>query len=430
MDDNKRVCAPCKGNLRGTLPPCPLKCGSKKCKAYRDKAPLDFSNKPIVWVLGGPGSGKGTQCERIVAKYGFTHLSTGDLLRAEVGSGSERAKCLSSIMEKGGLVPNDIVLELLKEAMAKKFDESKGFLIDGYPREKDQGVAFERVIAPVTVLRCLTGMNLARPSTLAPSRRMIPRAGVRRAGLKRIPVELVLGCPFETHSINVVILYFKASCETLVKRLLGRAASSGRADDNEETIKLRINTFLANNDQVLALYPCKLQTIDAETDVETIFKQVEAILDPLVKARKLLRLYHPLVYEDTIRRHKSLYIKLQICAAHCFSVDKLFHHKRKPSYDAIDIAGTGDCPSSRLVDDCRVTFPHFEPSVGSQHTPIAPERSELSCLLPRLQLCLRSPNPATMLSEAHTQASVSLGVSIWVAALQTAALSHQPNARL
>ncbi|KPJ21415.1 Adenylate kinase isoenzyme 1 [Papilio machaon] len=115
--------------------------------------------------------------------------------------------------------------------MARAAD-SKGFLIDGYPREKSQGIAFENTIAPVTV-----------------------------------------------------ILYFEASCETLTKRLLGRAASSGRADDNEETIKLRLKTFLDNNDLVLAQYPDKLRRINAEATVDQIFSEVQKILDPIVATK-------------------------------------------------------------------------------------------------------------------------------------------------
>ena len=65
----------------------------------------DLKNSRIIFVLGGPGSGKGTQCEKIVEKYGFTHLSSGDLLREEVASGSARGKKLTEIMEKGELVP-------------------------------------------------------------------------------------------------------------------------------------------------------------------------------------------------------------------------------------------------------------------------------------------------------------------------------------
>ncbi|KAF9798431.1 hypothetical protein SFRURICE_010018 [Spodoptera frugiperda] len=161
---------------------------------------IDTSKKPIVWVLGGPGSGKGTQCEKIIAKYGFTHLSTGDLLRAE-------------------------------EAIVSRAADSKGFLVDGYPREKSQGIAFEQAIAPVSV-----------------------------------------------------IIYFEASSETLTTRLLGRAASSGRADDNEETIKLRLKTFLDNNQQVLDQYPDKISRINAEASVDTIFDEVQKILDPLIMA--------------------------------------------------------------------------------------------------------------------------------------------------
>ncbi|KAL1478584.1 hypothetical protein MTO96_034977 [Rhipicephalus appendiculatus] len=85
---------------------------------------------PVIFVFGGPGSGKGTQCEKIVQKYGFTHISSGDLLRAEVKSGSDRGKQMNEIMKTGGLVPLDIVLQLLKEAMVKDLDKAKGFLID------------------------------------------------------------------------------------------------------------------------------------------------------------------------------------------------------------------------------------------------------------------------------------------------------------
>lgn len=86
---------------------------------------------PIIWVLGGPGCGKGTQCDKIVAKYKFTHLSTGDLLRAEVASGSPKGQELQEMMSKGVLVGNDVVLSLLAAAMSK-VENSTGFLIDGY----------------------------------------------------------------------------------------------------------------------------------------------------------------------------------------------------------------------------------------------------------------------------------------------------------
>nr|CAI5862677.1 unnamed protein product [Callosobruchus analis] len=117
-----------------------------------EMAPIPNLKVPIIWVLGGPGSGKGTQCDKIVAKYGFTHLSSGDLLRAEVASGSPRGKELSDIMERGELVPVEVVLELLKEAIIKALPTSKGFLIDGYPREKEQGILFEKNVAPVNLV--------------------------------------------------------------------------------------------------------------------------------------------------------------------------------------------------------------------------------------------------------------------------------------
>lgn len=193
-----------------------------------DKAPLREAKLPIIWVLGGPGSGKGTQCDKIVSKYGFTHLSSGDLLRAEVQSGSTRGKQLTEIMEKGELVPMFVVLDLLAEAMLANLQGSKGFLIDGYPREVAQGQEFEKEIAPCTQ-----------------------------------------------------ILYFEVSDATMTERLLNRGKSSGRVDDNEETIKKRLNTFHQHSKPVIDSYKAKCAIIPAERSPDDIYSDVCSILDKI-----------------------------------------------------------------------------------------------------------------------------------------------------
>lgn len=188
----------------------------------------ELSKTKIIFVLGGPGSGKGTQCDKIVSTYGFTHLSTGDLLRDEVSSGSERGKQLTQIMERGELVPLDVVLTLLKEAMLKKASTSKGFLIDGYPRELDQGKKFEADVAPVSC-----------------------------------------------------VLYFEVSDATMKSRLLKRAETSGRVDDNEETIVKRLKTFHDLTTPVVDYYgqQNKVCTIHAEGTIDEIFSHVKTFLD-------------------------------------------------------------------------------------------------------------------------------------------------------
>ncbi|XP_032814483.2 adenylate kinase isoenzyme 5-like isoform X1 [Petromyzon marinus] len=189
-----------------------------------------LKNTKIVFVVGGPGSGKGTQCEKIVAKYGYTHLSTGDLLRAEVTSGSERGKHLSDIMQRGELVPLDTVLDMLRDAMIANADKSKGFLIDGYPREVKQGEEFEK--------------KIAQPALL---------------------------------------LYVDAGSETMVKRLLKRGETSGRVDDNEETIRKRLGTYYSATEPVIALYEKRgiVRKINAEGSPDEVFAQVCKALDSL-----------------------------------------------------------------------------------------------------------------------------------------------------
>lgn len=194
-----------------------------------DTTSLKNAGIPIIWVLGGPGSGKGTQCDKIVEKYGFTHISTGDLLRADVASGSDRGKALEQVMKEGQLVSSKVVMGLLAERMLMELIKSKGYLIDGYPRELAQGEQFEQLISPCKL-----------------------------------------------------VLYFEASDDTLVKRLLHRALSSGREDDNEETIKKRLNTFHSNNDPIVQAYKDKTKSISAENTPENIFSQVVQAIDGIL----------------------------------------------------------------------------------------------------------------------------------------------------
>ncbi|KAK6112966.1 adenylate kinase [Brugia pahangi] len=197
-----------------------------------DLTPLKKANVPIFFIVGGPGSGKGTQCDKIVAKYGLTHLSSGDLLRAEVKSGSPRGSELNKLMQNGELVPLEIVLDLVKEAMIEAIAKgSKGFLIDGYPREVKQGEQFENEIQPAKL-----------------------------------------------------VLFFDVSEDTLVKRCLHRAETSGRVDDNIDTIKKRLHTYITATAPVVDYYEKqgKLIKIPSEGAVDEIFKVVQQHLDKAV----------------------------------------------------------------------------------------------------------------------------------------------------
>merc|ERR1719327_214259 len=142
----------------------------------------------IYFVMGGPGSGKGTQCEKLVESYGMVHLSAGDLLRAEVRSGSEEGRKIARVIEEGKIVASETTVGLLRKAMS----ESDGpFLIDGFPRSLSNLRAFEEVVTP---------------------------------------------CKF--------MLFLEVSEAEMEARLINRGLSSGRSDDNAETIRKRFRTFV------------------------------------------------------------------------------------------------------------------------------------------------------------------------------------------
>merc|ERR1711936_394537 len=179
--------------------------------------------EPNVGVLGGPGSGKGTQCQTIVTRMGYTHLSSGDLLRNEVLSGSPRGLQIFRLMETGELVPTIVVLHLLTEAMVEKIygGKAKGFLLDAFPCNLDQAETFESLV-------------------MGPSK----------------------------------VIYLSTEQDVMEERLLAR----GNFDDTKEAIMKRCATFQNQTRPVLEKYKEKLTKINAGRPSEEVGEDVLAAL--------------------------------------------------------------------------------------------------------------------------------------------------------
>ena len=188
----------------------------------------DFSLK-VIFVVGGPGSGKGTQCKLISEKYGYTHLSAGDLLRAEIASSSEIGQGLKQILAEGRLVSSEITTSLLITAMNKS--ENDAFLIDGFPRSMENLHCWEELVPPNFQLQFL----------------------------------LLLECPEPI----------------LLERLLERGKTSGRTDDTEEVIKQRFRTSNAMTAPVVEHYRStgQLRVVDSNRTKEEVFFDICVHLD-------------------------------------------------------------------------------------------------------------------------------------------------------
>jgi adenylate kinase len=146
-----------------------------------------------VLLIGPPGSGKGTQGERLAERLGLEHLATGDLLRAEVKAGSELGRQAEDLMSKGDLVPDSLILDLVMPKVLAAA-AANGYLLDGFPRSVDQAVEARK---------------LAEQADAAPD----------------------------------AVIYLDAPREELMRRILARAEIEGRADDNEATVQNRLHVF-------------------------------------------------------------------------------------------------------------------------------------------------------------------------------------------
>jgi len=179
-----------------------------------------------IVLLGAPGSGKGTQAARLKSELSLAHISTGDLLRAQVAAGTPLGMLAKSVMEKGQLVSDEIMLGMLEQRLAQP-DCGRGFILDGYPR------------------------NLAQASALD---------GL----LKRI------GQPLD------VALMLHVDSELLFQRLAGRAAAEGRKDDNPDTVRERLRVYEAQTAPVVQYYRGldELTEIDGVGEPDEVFRRI------------------------------------------------------------------------------------------------------------------------------------------------------------
>jgi len=183
-------------------------------------------------LFGPPGSGKGTQSEKLIARYGLKHLSTGDLLRAEIANKTPLGLEAKSLMDKGQLVPDEVVIGMIDAALTNN-PKARGFLFDGFPRTKAQSEALDALL--------------------------------KKKGA----------------SINVV-LALDVTEDELIKRLLNRGLTSGRSDDTkEDVIRARITEYHNKTSPVADHYNKfgKVVLVKGEGSVDEIFGDLTAQID-------------------------------------------------------------------------------------------------------------------------------------------------------
>ena len=185
-------------------------------------------------IFGAPGSGKGTQSENIVEKYGFEHISTGDVLRNEIKNGTELGKTAKSYIDQGQLIPDELMIDILASVYDSFGKEHKGVIFDGFPRTIPQAEALKKMLA---------------------------ERGHKVAAMIELDVPE----------------------DELMKRLLLRGQQSGRSDDNEETIKKRLNVYHNQTSPLIEWYAKEgiHHHINGLGELDRIFGDITAVIDNL-----------------------------------------------------------------------------------------------------------------------------------------------------
>ena len=181
-------------------------------------------------LLGPPGSGKGTQAVRLKEQLQIPHISTGDLLRAEVAAGSELGLAAKEVMARGELVSDEILLGMIRSRLSRE-DVANGFILDGYPRNVAQANALEALLADI-------------------------------------------GQPLQA------VVQLDVANELLVERIAGRAKAEGREDDNPESVRKRLQVYSDSTAPVIGFYEGRgsLAKVDGVGSLDEVFARIMAAL--------------------------------------------------------------------------------------------------------------------------------------------------------
>lgn len=212
-----------------------------------------------IVLLGAPGAGKGTQAKRLEERYGIVQLSTGDMLRAAVASGSELGRRAKEIMDAGQLVPDDLVIRMISERIDQP-DCAKGFILDGFPRTTAQAEALDAMLAE-------KGLNLD--------------AVIEIRVDEEVLVERITGrfscanCGAGYHDA-----FQRPKTDGVCDRCGGREFIR-RDDDNEATVRKRMAAYRAQTAPILPYYQAQgvLQGVDGMADIDRVSAQLYEVLD-------------------------------------------------------------------------------------------------------------------------------------------------------
>lgn len=201
-----------------------------------------------IVLLGGPGAGKGTQAQRLVAEYGVAHISTGDLLRAAIKNGTELGAQAKSYMDKGQLVPDELVVNLVEERLADD-DAQKGFILDGFPRNTAQAVVLDSELKDMGLALDAAVLVDVDPDVIV--KRLSSRRTCKNCGYTApAGVDVCPRCGGEMYQ---------------------------RDDDKPETIQHRLDVYQTQTAPLIEYYKGHglLKTVNGEQAVDDVYKDMK-----------------------------------------------------------------------------------------------------------------------------------------------------------